>query len=131
MREYVVFAWNYEDMPGLNPQVAMHCLNINPDANPVKPQQRRFLPEIMEAIQLEVKKLINSSFIKEELHPNWVANIIHVTKKNEKIRVCIDFCDLNKSCPKDEFPLPVTNVMIDNMCRFERMSFMDGFSGYN
>jgi len=51
VREYIdIFAWNYEDMPGFDPQVAMHCLNINPDAKPVKQQQRRFRPEIMEAI---------------------------------------------------------------------------------
>ena len=51
--------------------------------------------------------------------------------KNGKIRVCIDFRDLNAACPKDEFLLPVTDVMIDNTCGFERMSFMDGFSRYN
>ena len=85
----------------------------------------------MEAIQSEVKKFIDSGFIKEEQHPDWVANIVPVTKKNEKIRVCIDFRDLNEVYPKDEFPLPITDVMIDNTCGFERMSFMDGFSGYN
>ena len=85
----------------------------------------------MEAIELEVKKLIDSGFIREEQHPDWVSNIVLVTKKNRKIRVCIDFRDLNAACPKDEFPLPITDVMIDNTCGFERMSFMDGFSGYN
>ena len=54
-----------------------------------------------------------------------------VTKKNGKIRIYIDFRDLNEACPKDEFPLPITDVMIDNTFEFERMSFMDGFSGYN
>ena len=58
----------------------------------------------MEVIQLEVKKFIDSGFIREEQHPDWVVNIIPVTKKNEKIRVCIDFRDLNEACPKDEFP---------------------------
>ena len=52
-------------------------------------------------------------------------------QKNEKIRICIDFHDLNEVCPKDEFPLPIMDVMIDNTFGFERMSFMDGFSGYN
>jgi len=60
-----------------------------------------------------------------------VANIVPVTKKNGKIRVCIDFCDLNEACPKDEFPLPITDVMIDNTYGFEWMPFMDGFSEYN
>jgi len=85
----------------------------------------------MKAIQSEVTKLINSGFIREEQHPDWVANIVPVTKKNEKIRFCIDFCNLNKACPKDEFPLSVTDVMIDNTCGFERISFMDGFPRYN
>ena len=67
VREYIdVFAWNYEDMPGFDPQVAMHRLNIKPDAKPVKQQQRRFRPNIMEAIEDEVHKLIVCSFIREE-----------------------------------------------------------------
>jgi len=85
----------------------------------------------MEAIESEVKKLIDSGFIREEQHPDWVANIVPVPKKNGTTRICIDYHDLNAACPKDEFPLPITDVMIDNTCGFERMSFMDGYSGYN
>ena len=118
-------------MPGLDPRVAMHRLNINTNVKPVKQQQRRFRPEIMEAIQSEDRKLIDSGFVREEQHPDWVANIVPVAKKNEKIRIYIDFRDLNKARPKDEFPLPITDIIIDNTCGFERMSFMDGFSGYN
>ena len=80
----------------------------------------------MEAIQSEVTKLIDSDFIREEQHPDWVANIVPVTKKNEKIQVCIDFCALNEACPKDEFSLLIMDVMIDNTCGLARMSFMDG-----
>jgi len=54
-----------------------------------------------------------------------------IPKKNRKIQICIDFCFLNIACPKDEFSLPITNVMLDNICRFERMSFMDIFLEYN
>jgi len=80
--EYIdVFAWNYEDMPGLDPHVVMHRLNINSDEKSVKQQQRRFRPEIMEAIQSEVKKLIDSDFIREEQHPDWIANIIPLPRK--------------------------------------------------
>ena len=124
MREYTdVFAWNYEDMFELDTQVAMHRLNINSDAKPVKQQQRRFHPEIIEAIRSKVKKLIDSDFIREEQHPDWVANIVSVTKKNRKIRVCIDFHDLNEACPKDEFPHPITDVMIDNTYGFDRILY--------
>ena len=76
---------------------------------------------MMEAIQSEVRKLIDSGFIREEQHPDWVANIVPVAKQNGKIRICIDFRDLNEACPKDEFPLTITDVMIDNTCGFERI----------
>jgi len=84
--EYIyVFAWNYEEMPSLNPQIVLHRLNIKPDVKPVKQQQRRFRPDIMEAIEVEVYKLIECGFIREEQHPNWVANIVPFLKKNRKI----------------------------------------------
>ena len=91
IKEYIdVFTWNYEDMPGLDPRVAMHRLNIRPDAKPVKQQQHQFRPNIMKAIEAEVHKLIACGFIREEQHPDWVVNIIPVLKKNGKIRICID-----------------------------------------
>jgi len=71
-------------MPGLDPQVAKLHLNIKPDAKPVKQQQRRFRPNIMKAIEAEVHKLIACGSIREEQHPDWVANIVPVLKKNEK-----------------------------------------------
>ena len=85
----------------------------------------------MEAIEAEVHKLIACGFIWEEQHSDWVANIVPVLKKNGKILICIDYRDLNTACPKDKFSLPITDVMIDNTCGFERISFMDDFSGYN
>jgi len=77
----------------------------------------------MEAIKSEVKKLIDSSFVREEQHIDWVANIVLVPKKNEKIRICIDYRDLNAACSKDEFSLSITDVMIDNTCNFEKDVF--------
>src|SRR3954464_8061577 len=118
-------------MPGLDPKVVMNRLNIKVDAKPVKQPQRRFRPDIMDTIEQEVRKLIDSGFIREEQHPDWVSNIVHVTKKNGSICICIDFRNLNDAFSKDEFPLPVTDIMVDNTAGYERMSFMDGFSGYN
>ena len=85
----------------------------------------------MEAIESKVKKLINSGFIRKVQHPDSVANIIPVLKKNGKIQICIDYRDLNAAFPKDEFLLLITDVMINNTCGSERMPFMDGFSGCN
>ena len=118
-------------MSGLDPQVVVDHLNIILNAKSIKQQQQRFCPEIMEAIELKVKKLIDFSFTREEQHPDCVANIVPVPKKSGKIQICIDFHDLKDACHKDEFSLPIMDVMIDNMCNFERMSFMDDFSGYN
>ena len=73
-------------MLSLDPQIAMHHLNINLDAKPVKQQQQRFHPEIKEAIESEVKKLIDSNFVKEEQHPDWMANIVPVPKKMKRFR---------------------------------------------
>ena len=70
-------------------------------------------------------------FIREVQYPKWIANIIPVKKKNGQIRVCVDFCDLNNACPKDDFPLPITEVMVDATTGHEALSFMDGSSGYN
>jgi len=71
IQEYInVFAWSYEDMHGLGPQVvAMHHLNIKPDAKPVEQQQRWFWLDIMDAIEIEVHKLTEYDFIREEHHP--------------------------------------------------------------
>ncbi|KAJ8615247.1 hypothetical protein MRB53_034619 [Persea americana] len=132
LREFVdCFAWSYAEMLGLDPKITVHKLNLQKNIKPVKQGQRRFCPDVMDKIEQEVQKLKNVGFIREEQHPEWLANIVPVTKKNGQIRVCIDYRDLNNACPKDEFPLPISEVMIDNTCRFERMTFMDGFSGYN
>ena len=92
-------------MPDLDPQVAMHRLNVKLDVKTVNQQQRRFRPNIMEAIETEVHKLIECGFIREEQNPDWVANIVPMLKK--KIRVCIDFHDLNAACPKNNFHCPL------------------------
>ena len=61
----------------------------------------------------------------------WIANVVHVPKKDGKVRICMDFRDLNKICPKDDFPLPHIDVLVDNTVDSALMSFVDGFSGYS
>ena len=64
-------------------------------------------------------------------YPEWLANVVPVPKKDGKVRMCVDFRDLNKASPKDDFPLPHINVLLDNTVGHALLSFMDGFSGYN
>ena len=118
-------------MPGLDPKVVVHHLSVRHRVRPTKQAQRRFRPELIPQIEGEVKKLIEVGFIREVKYPTWISNIILVRKKNGQIRVCVDFLDLNRACPKDEFPLPLTEIMVDATVGDEALSFMDGFSGYN
>lgn len=61
----------------------------------------------------------------------WLSNIVPVKKKNDQIRVCVDFRDLNKACPKDDFPIPISELLVDATMHHEMFSFMNGYSGYN
>nr|XP_009792388.1 PREDICTED: uncharacterized protein LOC104239453 [Nicotiana sylvestris] len=132
LKEYRdVFAWSYKEMPGLDHKVAVHHLAVKKGARPVKQAQRRFRPELIPSIEAEVNKLIEAGFIREVKYPSWISSIVPVKKKNGQIRVCVDFRDLNNACPKDEFPLPIPELMIDATTGYEAMSFMDGSSGYN
>jgi hypothetical protein len=132
LKEYMdCFAWRYEEMPGLDPKIAVHKLKIDPAIKPVKQASRRMRIELEEKVTQETQKLIDAGFIREEETPDWVANIVPVKKKNGQIRICVDFRDLNKACPKDEFPLPVTEIIIDHTSSYEVFSFMDGYAGYN
>jgi hypothetical protein len=78
-----------------------------------------------------VKKLLAAGFIKPIQHLRWLSNIVPVKIKNGQIRYCVDFCNLNKACPKDEFPLPNMDLLIDLATGHAMFFFMDGFSGYN
>ena len=100
------FAWKYSEMPGLDPEIAMHRLAINPEKNPVKQAHRNMRYEVETAVIKEVKKLIEANFIREEQYPSWISSVVPVKKKNGDIHVCIDFRDVNHACPKDPFPLP-------------------------
>jgi len=132
LREYKdVFAWGYQDMPGLDPSVAVHKLAVSEGVKPIKQPQRRFRPELTIQINAEVDKLIKANFIREVQYPTWLANIVPVRKKNGQLRICVDFRDLNNACPKDDFPLPITELLVDATTRFGALSFIDGFSGYN
>ena len=61
----------------------------------------------------------------------WLANVVPIPKKDGKVRVCVDFRDLNKASPKDDFPLPHIDLLVDSIESHSMLSFMDGFSGYN
>ena len=104
-----------------------HRLNTSPSFKPVKQKRRSFAPERQKAINEKVGKLLQTGAIREVEYPEWLANVVLVKKANDKWRLCIEFTDINKACPKDSFPLP----RIDATAGYELLSFMDAFFGYN
>uniref|UniRef100_A0A2N9HJD1 Uncharacterized protein n=1 Tax=Fagus sylvatica TaxID=28930 RepID=A0A2N9HJD1_FAGSY len=99
-----VFAWTHDDMPGIDPATICHKLNVDPSIRPIKQKRRVFAPDRNQAISDEA---------------------------NGKWRMCVDFTDINKACPKDSFPLPRIDQLVDSTAGHRLLTFMDAFSGYN
>ncbi|XP_052725995.1 uncharacterized protein LOC128194433 [Vigna angularis] len=126
-----VFAWSYNDMPGLDTDIVQHKLPLKQECLPVKQKLRRMKPEMSLKIKEEVQKQFDAGFLAVAKYPQWVANIVPVPKKDGNVRMCVDYRDLNRASPKDNFPLPHIDTLVDNTAKYSLFSFMDGFSGYN
>ena len=126
-----VFAWTHSDMCAISPAIASHMLNIDPKHVPVKQKRRGMDPERSAALKEEVDKLKTNGFVRDALYPEWVSNPVLVKKANGKWRTCVDYSDLNKACPKDSFPLPRIDQLVDSTAGHELLSFMDAYFGYN
>ena len=77
-----VFAWSHEDMPGIDPSIISHKLNVNPCLRLIKQKRRVFAPERNNTIMKEVDKLLTVNFIREVFYPDWLANVVMVKKAN-------------------------------------------------
>jgi hypothetical protein len=118
-------------MPGIPRKVAEHSLDILPHSHAVQQRLRRFDEERRRAIGAELRKLLEAGFIKEVFHPTWLANPVLVKKKNGKWRMCVDYTNLNKACPKVPFPLPRIDQIVDSTAGCELLCFLDTYSGYH
>ena len=108
----------------IDPSIIVHRLNVSPSSPPIQQRKRVFAQERDKAIAEEVQKLLDADFIREVYYPNWLANVVMVKKANGKWRMCVDFTDLNKACPKDSYPLPRIDTLVDSTARHELLSFM-------
>jgi hypothetical protein len=126
-----VFAWTANDLCGVNRDVIEHSLNVDPSFRLRKQRLRKMSEDKVEGAQNEVKRLLSAGVIREVTYPEWLANTVMVKKANGKWRMCIDFTDLNKACPKDEFPLPRIDSLVDAAASSELMSLLDCYSGYH
>ena len=115
LRSYLdVFAWSYEDMSGLDPTIVKHHLPILPHARLIKQILRRLHPRWSLQVKEKIQKQLGVSFLSMVEYPEWLANVVFVPKKDSKVRVCVDFRDLNKVNPKDNFPLPHIDMLVDS-----------------
>jgi hypothetical protein len=118
-------------MPRINPSVIVHEIKTYPGVKPVRQKLFPFHPKKTATIKEEVEKLLKFDFIYLVPLTEWVSNIVLVTKKQGTILVCVDYQYLNNACPKDNYPTPFIDQIIDNYAGSIIFSFMDGFSRYN
>ncbi|XP_069145404.1 uncharacterized protein [Solanum lycopersicum] len=129
LTEYIdVFVWKVSDMLWLSTNVVSHKLPINPGLSPMKQKARKFKPELSLKIKEDITKQIKYRLVELTQYPTWLANVVLVAKKDEKIRICVDYRDVN---PKDNFLLPNIHILIDNCAKQKVQSFVDCHAGYH
>jgi hypothetical protein len=118
-------------MPKVPRELIEHSLNIDPKAPPKRQHLRRFA-DGRYAIKKELAKQLAAGFNRKVFHPEWLANPVLVRKKNSnEWRMCVDYTDLNKHCPKDPFGLPRIDQVIDYTAGCDLLCFLDCYSGYH
>ena len=126
-----VFAWTHSDMTCISSMHASHKLNVVPSTRPIRQRVRRFHQDHHQVIQAEVDNLLKARFIREIKYLEWLANVVVVPKKGGKWKLCIDYTDLNDAYPKNRFPLPHIDQIVDASIGHGMLSFLDAFSGYH
>ena len=105
--------WSTYETSRVDPNFICHHLNVNTSVTPKKQPPRYSFRDHFDAVKDEMTKFKQVGTIKEVFYPKWLANTVVVKKKNGKWRVCVDFMDLNKACPKDPFPMPRIDQLVD------------------
>jgi len=122
-----IFAFGPKEMPSIASTVIEQRLNADPRHKPVVQKKRHIGLERAAAPNAEVQKLLEAGFVRECHYPEWISNVVLVKKPNGTWRICVDFTDLNKAYPKDSYPLPKIDKLVDAMVGHALLSFMDAF----
>jgi hypothetical protein len=133
LKEYKdCFAWDYSEMPVLDHSIVEYQLPIKLGFRPYKqPPQKIYKDEVLADVKKEVERLIEANFIRPCRNVEWISNIVIVYKKNGKMRVCINFRDVNRVTPMDGYPMLVADLLVDAAAGHKVISFMDDNSGHN
>ncbi|GJS22442.1 reverse transcriptase domain-containing protein [Tanacetum coccineum] len=130
-RNLDIFAWAREDMTGVPRHIAEHRLNVRESYQLVRQKKRGQAAKRNIAINDEVNKLVAARIMKEVHYHDWLSNLVMVKKHDNSWRMCVDFKDLNKACPKDGYPLPEIDWKVESLCGFPFKCFLDAYKGYH
>jgi len=132
LREYRKrFAWDYTEMPGLDRSIVEHRLPLKKGFRPFQQRARQMKAEVLEEVKKEVQKMLDAGFIRPCRYAKWISSVVPIQKKDGRWRVCVDFRDLNRATPKDEYLMPVAETLINAAVGHKMLSFMDGNASYN
>ena len=126
-----VFAWSYEDMCGLGPQLYQHQIHLSKDVKPVAQRCYWINPNYVAKVKKEIDKLLRVGFIQPVKKATWLSLIVVVPKKNGKMRVYVDYRKVNAATVTDAFPRLFTDGVLDMVASHKVYNFIHGFSGYN
>jgi hypothetical protein len=125
------FAWSYDELRTYDTTIMEHKIPLKPSVKPFRKKLRQINTILLPMIEKEVKKFLYSKIIVPLRYFEWVSNLVPVRKKNGEIRLCVNFRNLNRSSLKDNYPLPKMDHILGKVVGANRMSTIDGFSGYN
>jgi hypothetical protein len=132
LKEYSdCFAWDYKEMPGLDKSIIEHRLPLKKGFRPSQQRVRQMRTEVLEEVKKEIEKMLEAGFIRPCKYAEWISGIVPVQKKDGRWQVCVDFRDLNRATPKDEYPMPVAETLINAAAGNKILSFMDDNTSYN
>jgi ribonuclease HI len=132
LKEYRdVLAFSYDELKVYREYVIQHVIPLKEETKPFRQKLRQINPKLAPLVQQELQKMLEAGIIAQTRHSSWCSNLVVARKKNGKIRICIDFRNLNRSCTKDNYPLPKMETLLQRVTRSGMISMLDGFSGYN
>jgi hypothetical protein len=132
LNEYAdCFAWDYTEIPGLDRSIIEHRLPLKKGFQPFQQQARQMKAEVLEEVKKEVEKMLEAGFIRLCRYAEWISSVVPMQKKDGQWQVCVDFRDLNRATPKDEYPMLVAETLINAAAGHKILSFMDGNTSYN
>jgi hypothetical protein len=132
LKEYAdCFTWDFTEMPGLDRSIVKHRLPLKKGFWPFQQRARQMKAEVLVEVKKEVEKMLEAGFIRPCRYAEWISSVVPVQKKDGRWRVYVDFRDLNRATPKDEYPMPVVETLINVAAGHKILSFMDGNAGYN